>query len=89
MAEGGNRIGGHGIGKEFHEEPFVPSFGKKGRGDKLLPWGTITVEPMINETAVPIKEVSIPSSTIKYYETGDKTLSAQFEHTVLITDVGY
>ena len=82
-------IGGHGIGREFHEEPFVPSFGKKGRGDKLLPWGTITVEPMINETAAPIKEVSIPGSTIKYYETGDKTISAQFEHTVLITDSGY
>lgn len=84
-----HEIGGHGIGREFHEEPFVPSFGKKGRGDKLLPWGTITVEPMINETAVPLKEFSIPGSTIKYYETGDKSLSAQFEHTVLITDTGY
>ena len=84
-----HEIGGHGIGREFHEEPFVPSFGKKGRGEKLLPWGTITVEPMINETAVPLKEFSIPGSTIKYYETGDKTLSAQFEHTVLITDTGY
>ncbi len=82
-------IGGHGIGREFHEDPWVPSFGKKGRGDKLIPWGTITVEPMINETAAPIKEFSIPGSTIKYYETGDKTLSAQFEHTVLITDVGF
>lgn len=82
-------IGGHGIGREFHEEPFVPSFGKKGRGDKLLPWGTITVEPMINETATSVKEFSIPNSTIKYYETADKTLSAQFEHTVLITDTGY
>lgn len=82
-------IGGHGIGREFHEEPFVPSYGKKGRGDKLLPWGTITVEPMINENNKPIKEITIPGSTIKYYETADKTLSAQFEHTVLITDVGY
>lgn len=81
-------IGGHGIGREFHEDPFVPSFGKKGRGDKLLPWGTITVEPMINETAVPYIEKSIPDSTIKYYETGDGSLSAQFEHTVLITDIG-
>jgi len=82
-------IGGHGIGREFHEEPFIPSFGKKGRGDKLIPWGTITVEPMINETAAATKEFSIPGSTIKYYETADKTLSAQFEHTVLITDTGY
>lgn len=84
-----HEIGGHGIGREFHEEPFVPSFGKKGRGDKLLPWGCITVEPMINETAAKLIEFSIPRSTIKYYETGDKSLSAQFEHTVLITDKGY
>ncbi|MBY0316725.1 MAG: type I methionyl aminopeptidase [Bdellovibrionales bacterium] len=84
-----HEIGGHGIGREFHEEPFVPSYGKKGRGDKLLPWGTITVEPMININDRPIKEFSIPGSTIKYYETSDKTLSAQFEHTVLITDKGY
>lgn len=82
-------IGGHGIGKDFHEDPFVPSFGKKGRGDKLKVWGTITVEPMINETNVNIKEFPIPKSSIMYYETGDKSLSAQFEHTVLITDTGY
>lgn len=82
-------IGGHGIGREFHEEPFVPSFGKKGRGDKLLSWGTITVEPMVNETAIEMIEMPIPNSTIKYYLTGDNTLSAQFEHTVLITDTSY
>lgn len=82
-------IGGHGIGRQFHEDPFVPSFGKKGRGDRLLPWGTITVEPMINETAADFIEMSIPNSSIKYYLTSDETLSAQFEHTVLITDTGY
>ncbi len=82
-------IGGHGIGRQFHGEPFVPSYGKKGRGERLIPWTCITVEPMINETSVPIKEFGIPNSTIRYYETGDKTLSAQFEHTILITDRGY
>ncbi len=82
-------IGGHGIGKVFHDDPWVPSYGKKGKGDKLVPWTCITVEPMINETAASIREVSIPNSTIKYYETGDKTLSAQYEHTVLITDSGH
>ena len=82
-------IGGHGIGREFHEEPFVPSFGKKGKGAILEPWGTITVEPMINENGLAYTEFDIPNSTIKYYETVDKTLSAQFEHTVLITDSGY
>ena len=82
-------IGGHGIGREFHEEPFVPSFGRKGKGERLKPFGTITVEPMINENDKAIVELDIPNSTIRYYETQDKTLSAQFEHTVLITDAGY
>ena len=81
-------IGGHGIGKKFHTDPFVPSIGKKGKGHPLVPNTCITVEPMINETSVPIKEFSIPNSEIKYYETSDKTLSAQFEHTVLITEEG-
>jgi methionyl aminopeptidase len=82
-------IGGHGIGRNFHEDPFVPSFGRKGKGDRLKPFGTITVEPMVNENAKPIVEFPIPNSTIKYYETQDQSLSAQFEHTVLITDTGY
>jgi methionyl aminopeptidase len=82
-------IGGHGIGRSFHEEPFVPSYGKKGRGDILMPGGTITVEPMINESARAIVEHDIPHSSIKWYTTGDRKLSAQFEHTVLITDSGY
>lgn len=82
-------IGGHGIGRKFHDEPFVPSFGKKGRGDKLVPWQCITVEPMLNQGTDEIKEINIQGSTIKYYETADKKLSAQFEHTILITDTGY
>jgi len=82
-------VGGHGIGKEFHTDPFVPSYGKKGRGEKLIPFTCITVEPMVNETSASIKELSIPNSSVKYYETGDGTLSAQFEHTLLITDKSY
>jgi len=82
------QIGGHGIGKEFHEEPFVPSFGKKGHGPKLLKWGAITVEPMVNETAAAIKELPIRNSTITIFETSDGSWSAQYEHTVLITDAG-
>lgn len=81
-------IGGHGVGREFHEDPFVPSFGKKGRGDKLQVGKTITVEPMINETGAPFVEKDIPGSTIKYYLTSDGSLSAQFEHTVLVTEDG-
>ncbi len=82
-------IGGHGIGRVFHDEPFVPSFGKKGKGDPLMPWHCITVEPMVNEGVAAVKEFDIPNSSIKFYETADKKLSAQFEHTVLITDKGY
>lgn len=82
-------IGGHGIGRKFHDEPFVPSYGKRGRGDVLVPWQCITVEPMVNEGVASFKEIDIPNSTIKYYETADKKLSAQFEHTVLVTDTGY
>lgn len=82
-------IGGHGIGRIFHDEPFVASIGKKGQGYKLKPWTCITVEPMVNETASQILEFAIPNSSIKYYEAKDKCLSAQFEHTVLITDTGF
>jgi methionyl aminopeptidase len=82
-------IGGHGIGKVFHDDPWVPSYGKKGKGTPLIPWICLTVEPMINQTSAPIREFSIEGSTIKYYETGDKTLSAQYEHTVLVTDTGH
>ncbi len=82
-------IGGHGIGKKFHQDPFIPSFGKKGKGDPLIPWTCITVEPMINETQEPILELPIQDSTIKEYETSDQSLSAQFEHTILITNTGY
>lgn len=82
-------IGGHGIGKVFHDDPFVPSYGKKGRGPRLQAGCCITVEPMINETDAEIEEFDIPGSDIKYYHTADRTLSAQFEHTLLITDTGY
>ena len=81
-------IGGHGIGRGFHEDPFVPSFGRKGKGAKLLTWGTITVEPIVNETAAPMREIEIPGSEITIIETGDGRWSAQYEHTVLITDRG-
>ena len=79
-------IGGHGIGRVFHDDPFVPSVGKKGKGDQLQAWSCITVEPMINQNNPYIKEYGIPNSSVKYYQTIDKSLSAQFEHTVLIKD---
>lgn len=82
-------IGGHGIGRIFHDDPFVPSYGKRGRGDLLRAGFCITVEPMVNEGSAAIDEVEIPGSSHKIYKTIDRRLSAQFEHTVLITDSGY
>lgn len=82
-------IGGHGIGRVFHSEPFVPAFGKKGKGEKLRPFTCFTVEPMVNEGTEEFVERAIPGSSIKYYETADGKLSAQFEHTILLTDTGY
>jgi len=82
-------IGGHGIGRTFHDDPFVPSFGKKGRGEILVPWKCLTVEPMVNQGVAAVREVEIPNSSIRYYATADGKLSAQFEHTILITDSGF
>lgn len=79
-------LGGHGIGRGFHEEPWIPSFGTKGKGERLLKWGTITVEPMVNASCAPICEFAIPGSSITEFTTSDGTWSAQYEHTVLITD---
>ncbi len=82
-------LGGHGIGRNFHEEPFVPSYGKKGRGAKLQPWQCITVEPMVNEEETDLLIEPIEGSEVQVFKTKTGCLSAQWEHTVLITDVGY
>ena len=81
-------IGGHGIGKIFHDSPFVPSNGKKGRGEKLVPGTCITVEPLIFQRQENIVSREIPNSQIEEY-TANGSMSAQFEHTVLITEDGY
>jgi len=77
--------GGHGVGNEFHEEPFVPHIGQKGEGMILLPGMTFTVEPMINE-GVPETVVLDDNWTAV---TEDNKLSAQWEHTILVTEDGY
>jgi len=76
---------GHGIGREFHEEPQVLHFGDRGCGVELKPGMTFTIEPMINMGR---KETKLLSDgwTVK---TRDGKWSAQFEHTILVTDAGF
>ncbi|MGE0326049.1 MAG: type I methionyl aminopeptidase [Polyangiaceae bacterium] len=75
---------GHGIGRKFHDEPKVSHVGTRGRGARLRPGMTFTIEPMINLGS---KEVDILDDDWTAV-TIDGELSAQFEHTVLVTETG-
>lgn len=77
---------GHGIGQTFHEEPQVLHYGKPGTLEELKPGMTFTIEPMINAGRKDIKEMGNDGWTIV---TKDHSLSAQWEHTVLVTESGY
>jgi len=76
---------GHGIGRKFHEEPQVLHYGKPGIGLALEPGMTFTVEPMINAGRAAIRELADGWTIV----TKDHSLSAQWEHTVLVTETGY
>src|SRR5437868_14277475 len=76
---------GHGIGRKFHEEPQVLHYGKAGTGLQLQTGMTFTVEPMINAGKPGIRELADGWTIV----TKDHSLSAQWEHTVLVTDSGY
>ncbi len=76
---------GHGIGKNFHSEPSVLHYGEKGSGSKLEVGMIFTIEPMINEGSYETKVLEDGWTAV----TRDKKLSAQFEHTVGITNEGY
>ena len=76
---------GHGIGKVFHKEPNILHYGKKGMGPKLKPGMIFTIEPMINEGDYKTKMLNDGWTAVAK----DKKLSAQFEHTIGITDSGY
>ena len=76
---------GHGIGKAFHEEPSVLHYGKKGTGKKIKAGMIFTIEPMINAGNYETKTLNDGWTAV----TKDKSLSAQFEHTVGITKEGY
>jgi methionyl aminopeptidase len=76
---------GHGIGRVFHMPPSVLHFGRKGAGPKLQSGMFFTVEPMINAGGWQTKILSDGWTAV----TKDKSLSAQFEHTIAVTDTGY
>jgi len=76
---------GHGIGQVFHEEPQVLHYGKPGTGEELKEGMTFTIEPMINAGKRDIKELGDGWTIV----TKDHSLSAQWEHTVVVTETGY
>ena len=76
---------GHGIGRVFHEDPQVLHFGRAGTGMELQPGMTVTVEPMVNAGKRHVRLLPDGWTVV----TKDHGLSAQWEHTVLVTDSGY
>ena len=76
---------GHGIGATFHEQPNILHYGKKNTGMELIPGMTFTIEPMINAGNYDVKVLNDGWTAV----TKDKSLSAQFEHTIGITENGY
>ncbi|OIQ17082.1 MAG: type I methionyl aminopeptidase [Bacteriovorax sp. MedPE-SWde] len=76
---------GHGIGREFHEDPQVVHVGKRGTGALIKPGMTFTIEPMINLGVKHCKVLKDGWTVL----TKDKKNSAQFEHTILVTETGY
>ncbi len=76
---------GHGIGKKFHEEPQVLHYGKPKTGLKLEPGMIFTIEPMINAGKAGIKYLGDGWTVV----TKDRSLSAQWEHTILVTETGF
>jgi methionyl aminopeptidase len=75
---------GHGIGKGFHEDPQVPHYGLRGKGARLEPGMTFTIEPMVNEGHWKTKVLGDGWTAV----TIDRKLSAQFEHTIAIRSDG-
>lgn len=76
---------GHGIGREFHEDPQILHYGRPGTGMTIEPGMTFTIEPMLNAGRPDVKLLPDAWTVV----TKDHSLSAQWEHTVLCTDSGY
>jgi len=71
---------GHGIGRQLHEDPQIPNSGKAGRGPRIYPGMTLAIEPMVNIGTNRVKEHGWE------FHTADESLSAHYEHTILVTE---
>jgi methionyl aminopeptidase len=76
---------GHGVGREPHEEPQIPNWGKRGRGLKLVEGMVLAIEPMLNLGTAAVKTMPDRWTVV----TADRKLSAHFEHTVAVTESGF
>jgi methionyl aminopeptidase len=72
---------GHGVGREMHEEPQIPNFGRRNTGEKIKPGMTLAIEPMVNLGRFEVRTLSDGWTVV----TADGSPSAHFEHTVLTT----
>jgi methionyl aminopeptidase len=77
--------GGHGIGRALHEDPFIPNFGKPGRGPDMRPGLVIAVEPMLNLGTEETRTLEDGWTVV----TADGSRSAHFEHTIAVTEDGH
>ncbi len=75
---------GHGIGRKLHEPPWIPNYGKPGRGPRLLPGMVFAIEPMVDAGGPDVRMLDDEWTAV----TADGSLSAHFEHTILITEHG-
>lgn len=78
------RYVGHGVGRQLHEAPEVPNYGRAGRGVRLVPGMTIAIEPMVNAAGEDVRVLNDEWTVV----TQSGSLSAHFEHTIAITDNG-
>lgn len=75
-------LSGHGVGVKIHEDPYIPNYGKKGKGQKLIPGMIVAIEPMLNNG----KQYIVSADDDWTIKTADGARSAHFEHTILITE---
>jgi methionyl aminopeptidase len=75
---------GHGIGRKLHEPPWIPNYGAPGRGPRLMKGMVLAIEPMVNTGSPDVRMLDDEWTAV----TADGSLSAHFEHTILVTDNG-